>query len=148
MSNQRGVTLVELLVTLLIMTIISTPIFMLVNNTLKVHQETSIKNELQHEARFITGYMSEKIKDGAKIYKNGNGWKLGKGSEIFISYDDTRKEAYFLNSTTVLSSNIVEFMIDDGPKKIDVKLSLEDRGRTYQTNTIIYYDPRSRFYIN
>lgn len=29
--------------------------------------------------------------------------------------------------------------------KIKVKLSLEDRGRTYNTNTIIYSTPGSRF---
>lgn len=67
MNSQRGVTLIELLVTVSIMAIISIPVFMIVNNTMKVHQDTSIRNQLQHEARFITQYMSEKVRDGATI---------------------------------------------------------------------------------
>jgi prepilin-type N-terminal cleavage/methylation domain-containing protein len=67
MNSQRGVTLIELLVTVSIMAIISIPVFMIVNNTMKVHQDTSIRNQLQHEARFITQYMSEGVRDGATI---------------------------------------------------------------------------------
>jgi prepilin-type N-terminal cleavage/methylation domain-containing protein len=67
MNSQRGVTLIELLVTVSIMAIISIPVFMIVNNTMKVHQDTSIRNQLQHEARFITQYMSEEVRDGATI---------------------------------------------------------------------------------
>jgi prepilin-type N-terminal cleavage/methylation domain-containing protein len=147
--NQRGVTLIELLVTITVMGIISTPIFMLVNNTLQVHQDTSIRNQLQHEARFISQFMSEKVRDGAIIDRSGSTWKLKKGNQTFITYDEIAKKVYFKGGATVLSSNIVEFDVGDGTdtEKIDVRLSLEDQGRTFNTNTTIYYDPMKRYSV-
>jgi len=148
MNNQRGVTLVELLVTITIMGIISAPIFMLVNNTLQVHKETSIRNQLQHEARFITQYMSEKVRDGAKIERAGDTWILRKDTngktEIFIRYNDSLKTAFFKDSATVLSSNILEFTVDDDTEsnKMDVRLSLQNQGQTFTTNTTIFNQSR------
>jgi prepilin-type N-terminal cleavage/methylation domain-containing protein len=149
-NNQRGVTLIELLVVIAIMGVISAPIFLVVNNTTNVYQETSVRNQLQHEARFIAQYMSGKIRDGAKIERTGNSWQLKKGSDVFITYDSSSKKAFFKNTANVLSSNIVEFNVGDGTdtQKIDVKLSLELKGQEYQTNTTIYFDPMSRYSIN
>ena len=76
MNNQRGVTLIEILVTITIMTTISIPVFMLVNTTLNVYHDTKIKNQLQMEANFITQYMSEKVRDKAVINRNADGWQL------------------------------------------------------------------------
>jgi prepilin-type N-terminal cleavage/methylation domain-containing protein len=148
-NNQRGVTLIELLVTITVMGIISAPIFMMINNTLQVHQDTSIRNQLQHEARFISQYMSEKVRDGATIHRSGSTWKLKKGNEIFITYDENGKKVYFKDGANVLSSHIVEFDVGDGTdiEKIDVRLSLEDQGRTFNLNTTIYYNPMKRYFV-
>ena len=53
MKNERGITLVELLVTLAIMGAIFIPISMMLLYSLETEKEVSINNDVQREARFI-----------------------------------------------------------------------------------------------
>ena len=53
MKNQRGVTLVELLVIIVIMGAIFIPISMMLFYSLETEKEVSINNDVQREARFI-----------------------------------------------------------------------------------------------
>ncbi|MDE5412434.1 PilW family protein [Alkalihalobacterium chitinilyticum] len=149
MRNQRGITLVELLLTITIMGIVSAPVFLLVNSTMKVHQETSIDNQLQHEARFITQYISEKIRDGARIQSSADSWELRKGSEVFIRYNHSLNEVYLKDGDTVLSSHVEHFEVHpepiENPVKYNVSLRLKNRDRTFQLETTVYHDANSRF---
>ena len=63
MKNQRGVTLVELLVVILVMGVIFVPISNLVIISLKTEKEVSIKNDVQREARLIMEYATEKMRN-------------------------------------------------------------------------------------
>lgn len=149
-KNKRGVTLVELLVTITIMTIISVPIFLLLNSTTKLHQETSIDNQLQHEARFISQYMSEKIRDGAVFIVEANGWQLQKDSNVLFSYDSVAKEIYLADTTNSISSHVENFTViaesvNNNPIKYNISLILMHQDRTYQLNTTIYRNPNSRY---
>ena len=53
MKNQRGVTLIELLVIIVIMGVIFIPISMMLKYSLETEKEVSIKNDVQREARLI-----------------------------------------------------------------------------------------------
>ena len=63
LKNQRGVTLIELLVIIVIMGAIFVPISMMVIYSLETEKEVSIKNDVQREARFIMEYMTEKMRN-------------------------------------------------------------------------------------
>ncbi|WP_209121985.1 PilW family protein [Alkalihalobacillus sp. BA299] len=149
MRNQRGITLVELLVTITIMTVISVPVFLLVNSTLKVHHETTIDNELQHEARFITQYMSEKMRDGAEFYFSSGSWELSKGNDLFIRYDDLSNVVYLKDGDHELTRHVEFFTVTpepiENPKKYNVTLLLKSRDRSFQVQTTVYYDAHSRY---
>jgi prepilin-type N-terminal cleavage/methylation domain-containing protein len=68
MNNQRGVTFVELLVVLLIMGAVFTPITIMLNLSLKTESEVSIKNDVQHEARFIMEYVIGEMRNSNVIW--------------------------------------------------------------------------------
>ena len=62
MKNQRGVTLVEILVIIAIMGAIFIPISMMLIYSLETEKEVSTKNDVQREARLIMEYVTEKMK--------------------------------------------------------------------------------------
>ena len=68
MKNQRGVTLVELLVIIVIMGAIFIPISMMFIYSLETEKEVSIKNDVQREARFIMEYVTEKMRDSNIVW--------------------------------------------------------------------------------
>ncbi|WP_078430213.1 PilW family protein [Alkalihalobacterium alkalinitrilicum] len=149
MRNQRGITLVELLLTITIMSMISIPVYMLVNSTLKVHQQTSIDNQLQHEARFISQYMSEKIRDGAQIYNTPGKWELRKDGEVFIRYDEVTKEVFLKDSGHLLSNQVESFDVTpepaEDPVKYNISLSLQNRDQSYRLQLTVYNNAYSRY---
>ena len=63
MKNQKGVTLVELLVIIVIMGAVFVPISMMVNYSLETEKAVSAKNDVQREARFIMEYVTEKMRE-------------------------------------------------------------------------------------
>lgn len=95
-SNQKGITLVELLAVIVLMVAITAPIVSLVFYSLKTEQEVSAKNDVQREARFIMEYMTEKMRDN-NVFWIDEGSKLvlckidsetsNCSTEIFLTYD-------------------------------------------------------------
>lgn len=151
MENQRGITLLELLVTITILTIISTPIFLLLNNTIKVHKETIVENQLQHEARFISQFMSEKIRDGAVFTFVSGNWTLGKASEIFFRYESSENKVYLSDTENALSSHVDQFTITpepiENPVKYHLSLRLKNQNREFELNTTLYNNANSRYRV-
>ena len=64
--NQKGVTLVEVLVTLLLMTLITPVIISLVNLSITTQKEVVINNGLQREARFIVEQVTDKVRNNGE----------------------------------------------------------------------------------
>lgn len=76
MRNQKGVTLIELLIVILIMVGISALAFSLFSYGTKMERTVAKDNELQREARFIMETISNTVRDGQEInskivYSNG-----------------------------------------------------------------------------
>ena len=82
--NQKGVTLIELLVTVLIMTFVLSVSINLVNVAVTSEREVSVNNQLQREARFIIEQVTEKMRDG-----------------YTASYDDVSKTVVFSDGSVL-----------------------------------------------
>ena len=85
--NQKGVTLVEVLVTLLLMTLITPVIISLVNLSITTQKEVVINNGLQREARFIVEQVTDKVRNN--------------GEEITASYEKTNKKILFSDGSII-----------------------------------------------
>ena len=84
MKNQHGVTLVELLVAILIMTVISGVSIMLLNLSLTTESKVSIDNQLQREARFAMERVSETLLDGGTFnYEDNRSWEFTNVQSIY-----------------------------------------------------------------
>lgn len=85
--NQKGVTLVEVLVTLLLMTLITPVIISLVNLSITTQKEVVINNGLQREARFIVEQVTDKVRNN--------------GEEITASYEKSNKKILFSDGSII-----------------------------------------------
>jgi len=122
MRNQRGVTLVELLVVIVIMGAIFVPISIMLNLSLETERVVSAKNDVQREARLIMEYMTEKMRDKDTYwYDDGTNWVLCKydfetstWSNPILTYDKVNKMYLGTTSGSILSENII-FNTDPRP---------------------------------
>jgi prepilin-type N-terminal cleavage/methylation domain-containing protein len=139
MNNQRGVTLVELLVTITIMVVVLTPIISLVNVVLTTHNDVSESNELQHEARLIIEYMTHKVRDGASWDPATK--KLMSGSQVEMWYDESNGRLFRQDTASnALSEDVQLFSVQDDGKKLTIHLVLYKGAfdTKYELNTTIY----------
>lgn len=97
-NNQRGVTLVELLVILMIMGAITAVVTGLVTYSLQAEQSVSSKNEVQREARFIMEFMTEKMRDGVK-------WQESEAGKLELKHKDDVFMTYLKESSTITLGN-------------------------------------------
>jgi prepilin-type N-terminal cleavage/methylation domain-containing protein len=137
--NQRGVTLVELLVTISIMVIVLVPIVTVVSKFLGTHQEVMGANELQHEARFIVEYFSDKVKNEAEWVHSSNQLVLNGNVELWYdssSHRILRGE----EGSYAFSQNVQRFDVTVSGDQIELHLVLneESTNENYELRTIIY----------
>jgi prepilin-type N-terminal cleavage/methylation domain-containing protein len=137
--NQRGVTLVELLVTVSIMVIVLVPIVTVVSKFLVTNQEVMGANELQHEARFIVEYFSDRVKNEAEWVNSKDQLILNNDVELWYDASSNRilrgEEGSY-----VFSQNVKSFDVKVSADQIDVHLVLhhESSNENYELQTIIY----------
>ncbi|WP_428909282.1 PilW family protein [Niallia sp. Krafla_26] len=136
MNNQKGITLVELLV---VITIMSFAIFVpmsLFNLSIKTEKDVRIENELQREARFVIEYITKHVRDGAFFEKEPT-----VGGDIFLKvenedstitsllqYDSSANKVYLdpEYSSQIISQHIVEFTWDDTSNLLYLKFVLDN----------------------
>ena len=122
MKNQRGVTLVELLVVILIMGAIFAPISMMVKYSLETEKDVSGKNDVQREARFIMEYITDKMRNkDVYWYEDGENWILCKYDyenlscpNPLLTYDFTDNTSLKSTGGKILSNNII-LTLSPGP---------------------------------
>lgn len=117
MNNQKGVTLIELMLTITLFTAVLTPLTAIVYYMLTTQQDVVHQNELQHEARFIMEHFSNKLREGARW--DGNEKKLimldtGGQPVTVLWYDDARRRILFGEEGAYVASEHVE-RFDVGP---------------------------------
>lgn len=134
MRNQKGVTLIELLIVILIMVSISALAFTLFNYGSKMERTVAKENELQREARFIMETISNSVRDGEEI-----------SSKVVYSNGEIK-----LVSGTVLSKNVKSFTVTEQPvdggtkKRYKVTLVLEKDDHEYKISTEVFNDAQKR----
>lgn len=142
--NEKGVTLVELLVVLAIMGIVLAPIIALTTSFLGTHAEVMGNNQLQHEARFIVEYIQRVVNEAdewSELEKDGKG-QLKLRGQIVLWYDQAGQrilkgpEGSYVFSNHVHSDTKIE--LSSNRDKLDLHLILEDEaGHRYELKTTI-----------
>lgn len=169
MSDQRGVTLVELLVIVLIMGAIFLPISSLVMVSLNTENEVSSKNDVQREARFIMEYMTDKMRNKNVVWVDeGTQWKLMCKDSLDFTCRDTNTYLIYTPDTNptlglgtmttgsgdVLSKNVrfdpsvAAFDVINDPltgddRVVEIELIIdktEEIGESFALKSVIYYD--------
>jgi len=145
MRNQRGVTLVELLLVIVIMGAIFVPISMMLNISLKTEKEVSIKNDIQREARFIMEYMTEKMRDKDTYwYDDGTNWILSKYDKLKCSEYIKEKCTNTKNIQVINISSLLKYFLDIWGFSCDLVSSLK---KLYPLR-ILRYSVNIKFFYN
>lgn len=121
MNNQKGVTLIELLIVILIMVSVSALAFSLFSYGTKMERTVAQENILQGEARFIMETISNAVRDGKDV-----------SSKLSLSNKHLRLES------SLISSNVKKFdFFEDtaNPNQFIVTLVLENDGFEYTVST-------------
>ncbi|WP_313801063.1 prepilin-type N-terminal cleavage/methylation domain-containing protein [Cytobacillus sp.] len=152
MKNEKGVTLVELLVVILVMGIIIVPISNLVIITLKTEKEVSIKNDVQREARLIMEYVTEKMRDNnITWYQSNDGsgsMKLidGSNKKVLLEYEERAgSKGMIKKDGIVLSENIKEFIVSGHENPLKVKLIIEKSGFAFELKSEVIRERRFEY---
>lgn len=154
MKNQRGVTLIELLVIIVIMGAIFVPISMMLIYSLETEKEVSIKNDVQREARFIMEYVTEKMRDSNIVWDTyGSGSKeLIDESNLslppLLKYEkNSGSKGIMMKGSVVLSENIKEFTVTENNSKtmITIKLVIEKSGYELKLQSDIIHPDSLRY---
>lgn len=126
--NQKGVTLVEVLVTLLLMTLITPVIISLVNLSITTQKEVVINNGLQREARFIVEQVTDKVRNN--------------GEEITASYEKSNKKILFSDGS------IISVGSGEEVKKIDLlPITSFDSVYGYDLELILVHSESKKEYV-
>ncbi|MFV8828747.1 PilW family protein [Alkalihalobacterium sp. APHAB7] len=144
MKNQRGVTLVELLTTIVIMGIITAVIISLLQLSIKSERTVSIDNELQREARLIVEYITTKLRDDnydlVEEPPDSNNYVLYE----FVENDDNQQvlkyennKVILLPSGNVLSENVISFRKDYLTDGEYINFKLKKGNHEYEVSTKI-----------
>jgi prepilin-type N-terminal cleavage/methylation domain-containing protein len=132
MRNQKGVTLIELLIVILIMVSISALAFSLFSYGTKMERTVAIENELHREAHLIIETISNKVRDGENLEINKN---------LTLSNKELK-----LNSI-VLSNHVKKFKFEPDaidPNQYKVELMLEMDSHEYKVSTKVLANGEER----
>ncbi|MGG7619359.1 prepilin-type N-terminal cleavage/methylation domain-containing protein [Bacillus coreaensis] len=134
MRNEKGVTLIELLIVILIMVSISALAFSLFSYGTNMERTVAKENELQREARFIMETISNTVRDGQEI-----------SSKIVYSNGEIKLVSGPVLSKNVKSYTVTEQLVEGGTKKrYKVILILEKDGHEYKVSTEVFNDAQKR----
>lgn len=152
--NNKGLTLIELLLTLIIASMVGTAITGFLINAINNYNESQIRAGLQNELQFIESHLKSNIKNARKIVidpsaPNKIGLVLSYTNSNEMSfYEVTKPTLLFIknengsSSSILLSTNISKFIIetkeiDSNLKKNEVKYTIVIESK-YKGENITY----------
>ncbi|MDT8859511.1 prepilin-type N-terminal cleavage/methylation domain-containing protein [Alkalihalobacillus sp. MEB130] len=144
--NQRGFTLVEVLVVIVILGLFLPVAYSLISYTMDGQRQVIAENEVQIEARRIMEYMTEKMRDDARwVGESDSNMKLVKNETVWLIYE---KEGTLGNmrlpgaNGRVLSQSIETFIVTESDSSTQVKLEITKPRASIVLESTIHY---SRF---
>ncbi|MFZ0446733.1 MAG: type II secretion system protein [Bacillus sp. (in: firmicutes)] len=156
MKKQRGITLVELLVVIVIMGAIFIPISSFLINSLETEKKVSLKNDVQREARLIMEIITEEMRDSDidwvpydEVDNTNQSKKLINSLNELLLYDNNGgidNKGIIERNGTVLSRNIKEFIVirDLDRDLITVKLIIKKLDFEFELYSEIIYTENNR----
>lgn len=136
LSDKKGITLIELLMTIAIMSILMGAIITVVQYALSTNKEVMERNQLQHEALFIMEHMSNKMRQGATWEEAENQLVFkedGEVNEVLIWHDATGERILFGESGSyVASDHVVHFQVTVNGTSLEVEIGLAHPGSNEQ----------------
>lgn len=145
-NNTKGITLVEVLITVVLMAIILTPVTLIVMYSLKTEQQVSAKNEVQREARFIMEYITEKMRDKNILWvEDGSSLQLclrngATCGEVYLTYNEETNQILLGSAGNVLSEHATLEIVGEPPNPSEIILTIEKLGESVQLKSMIYYN--------
>lgn len=128
MKNQRGVSLIETLAVIILLSIVSIFLFSTLTSSFKNFERTSTKQKLQQEGNYITEVVrNEYLKSGT--------------TSIELKVDNTKKELSMNGSvissgyTYIVSPAPANTFGGNGPLKLAITIS--EKGQDYEINTTL-----------
>lgn len=136
MNNEKGITLIELLVAISILLIISPIIYGVLIGVNKNFNQITVKSNLEQEANLMISTIRSYHQREASYY---------------LAYDEAQKKAYIGNNSAsnLLSQNIVTFEVSNNAGMVNlnnpiytnnfitVHIILKESGETVDINTVI-----------
>jgi hypothetical protein len=153
MKNQKGVTLVELLVIITVMGIIFVPISNMLLVSLKSEKEVSIKNDVQRETRLIMEIVTAEMRDlDIEWDTYGTGSKKltdTKDARIILEYHEptSNSKGIMEKDGVILSENIKEFTVTEDLENdlINIKLIIQKSDFEFELQGNIIHPDIDRF---
>ena len=150
MKYEKGFTLVEVLVTIVILGICLPLVINVFSTTLTTQKVVFDENSVQIEARRVMENITIRMRDNARWTQvNTNTYHLRQGETVSIIYEAVDSLGQIRTTGTngrILSDSVSFFQVTDlDPKKTKVIVEITKQGSTIRLESTIHY---SRFGVN
>ena len=160
--NNKGYTLVELLVSIAIFAVVSIGIVSIMSNSMKAYKSSTLESEVQEEAQIVANQLEELLCDAQGITTTTEGFKFinkditstGIYPTYVLVYDvatdpnnKTLRLREYDGSTLLSDSVLVEHVKDftllgwgvNSDNKIHYTLTIDEKGKTFTVSRDIYF---------
>ncbi|WP_096550728.1 PilW family protein [Ureibacillus thermosphaericus] len=135
--NQQGLTLVEVLAVIIILSIIFTFIFSIMNSSISQHSEQGKEVQQIQSGAYILKQITKDMRKSYRIEINANKYYLYNKEKLLYQYEYTSNAELLRtdenNDVTVVGKNIESFLISTDNEGKEATIFFEINGKEYRT---------------